>query len=102
MTFLDRAKATAERAREQATHGIELGRNRFDDWQVHRKYTQLLEQLGEAYYAEHRGSGSRDRVARAIEDLNAYAESHPEVRTGTVLETSCTPVLSASARATAC
>jgi CBS domain-containing protein len=82
MTFLDKAKATAERAREQATHGVELGRTRFEELQVHRKYLRLLERLGEAYYAEHRGTGTREKVAAALEEVDAYARSHPEVTTG--------------------
>jgi hypothetical protein len=61
MTFLDKAKATAERAREQATHGVELGRTRLEAVQVHRKYVRLLERLGEAYYAEHRAPGRARR-----------------------------------------
>ena len=82
MTFLDKAKATAERAREQATHGVELGRTRFEEVQVHRKYLRLLERLGEAHYAEHRGAGTREKVAAALEEVDAYARSHPEVTTG--------------------
>ena len=78
MQFLDKAKATAERAREQATHGIERV-------QVHRKYTRLLEKLGEAYYAEHRGSRRREQVAAALDEVDAYARSHPEVTTGPAL-----------------
>ena len=69
MTFLDKAKATAERAREQATHGVELGRTRFEEVQVHRKYVRLLERLGEAYYAEHRGTGPRENVAAMLEEV---------------------------------
>ena len=82
MTFLDKAKATADRAREQATHGIELGGTRLRDVQVHRKYTRQLEKLGEAYYAEHSGSGTRERVTAALDEVDAYAQSHPEVTTG--------------------
>jgi CBS domain-containing protein len=75
MSFLDKTKATVERAREQATHGIERV-------QIHRKYIRLLEKLGEAYYAEHQGSGRREKVAAALDEVDAYARSHPEVTTG--------------------
>jgi len=71
MTFLDKAKATAERAREQ------LG-----EVPAHRKYTRLLEKLGEAYHAEHRGTGTREKVAAVLEEVDAHARSHPEVTTG--------------------
>src|SRR5688500_4829494 len=75
MALLEKAKATAERAREQATHGIERV-------QVHRRYTRLLEKLGEACYAERRGSGRREKVAAVLDEVDAYARLHPEVTTG--------------------
>lgn len=75
MSFLDKAKATAERAREQAAQGIERV-------QVHRQYNRLLERLGDAYYAEHKGYGTREKVAAVLNEVDAYARSHPEVTTG--------------------
>jgi CBS domain-containing protein len=86
MTILDKAKATAERAREQATHGLEVGRARLDEAQARRHYSRLLQRLGEAYYAEHRGEGDREAVVRALADLNAHAQTYPGEapgRTGT-------------------
>jgi CBS domain-containing protein len=79
MTFLDKTKATAERAREQATHGIEAGRARLGEAQVNRKYGRLLERLGKACYGEYRGEGTREQVAEAFADLDAFTASHPEV-----------------------
>jgi CBS domain-containing protein len=87
MTFLDKAKATAERAREQATHGIELGRTRFDEVQAHRTYTGLLKKLGAAYYAEHRGAGTREKVTDTLKELDTFAESHPDVALAAALTT---------------
>jgi CBS domain-containing protein len=82
MTILDKAKATAERAREQATHGLEAGRARLDEAQARRQYGRLLQKLGEAYYAEHRGEGNRDAVVRALADLDAHAQAHPGAAPG--------------------
>jgi CBS domain-containing protein len=82
MTILDKAKATAERVREQATHGLEAGRTRLDDVQARRQYGRLLQRLGEAYYAEHRGEGNREAVVRALAELDAHAQSHPGVAPG--------------------
>lgn len=79
MTLLDKAKLTAERAREQATHGIEAGKSRFGEAQAHRQYARLLEKLGEASYADHRGDGTREQVTRAFTDLDAFTTSHPEM-----------------------
>jgi CBS domain-containing protein len=86
MTILDKAKATAERAREQATHGVEMGRARLDEVQARRQHGRLLQKLGEAYYAEHRGEGNREAVVGALGELDAHAEAYPStapVRTET-------------------
>jgi hypothetical protein len=45
MAILDKAKASAERAREQATHGLEVGRARLDEAQLRRWYGRLVESL---------------------------------------------------------
>jgi CBS domain-containing protein len=81
MTILDKAKATAERVREQATHGLEAGRTRLDDVQARRQHGRLLQSLGAAYYAEHRG-GNREAVVRALAELAAHARSHPGLAPG--------------------
>jgi CBS domain-containing protein len=83
MTILDKAKATAERAREQATHGLEVGRARLDEAQARRRYGRLLQTLGEAFYAEHRGEGNREAVVRAVAELDAHAQAHPGAAPGT-------------------
>lgn len=77
MTLLEKAKTTAERAREQATHGLEAGRRRMDEMQVRRQYGRLTQRLGEALYSEHRGEGTREAVVRAITDLDAHVHAHP-------------------------
>jgi len=77
MTILDKAKATAERAREQATHGLEVSRARLDEVQARRHYARLLHKLGEAYHAGHHGEGSREAVVRALADLDAHAQTYP-------------------------
>lgn len=84
MTFLDKAKVTAERAREQATHGVEAGRARLAEAQTNRRYSRLLERLGKACYTEYRGEGTRDGVTDALADLDAFTASHPEVTHGAV------------------
>jgi len=82
MTFLDNAKATAERAREKATHGVEAGRARLGEAQTNRRYSRLLERLGRACYAEYRGEGTRASVTDAFAGLDAFTASHPEVTRG--------------------
>jgi CBS domain-containing protein len=82
MTILDRAKTTAERAREQARHGLEMGRRRMDETQVRRQYNRLCQRLGEAFFAEHSGEGSREAVVLAVNDLEAHIQAHPVSMTG--------------------
>jgi CBS domain-containing protein len=82
MTILDKAKATAERAREQAAHGLEAGRARLEDVQARRQHAQLFQKLGEAYYAEHRGEGNREAVVRVLADLASYEQEHPGMAPG--------------------
>jgi CBS domain-containing protein len=78
MGILDKAKETAERVREQAAHGVEVGRTRLDEAQSRRQQARLLQNLGAAYYAENRGRGNRDAVERALAELDAHMEAHPD------------------------
>jgi CBS domain-containing protein len=75
MTLVDKAKAAAERAREQAKHGLEVGQARLDDVQERRQYAKLLQQLGEACYAEQRGEGSHETVVRALAAVDAHRQA---------------------------
>src|SRR5438445_12401943 len=72
MTIVDKAKASAERARGQAQHGMELGRARIDEMRARRQRSKLLQQLGEACYAEHSGAGTREAVDGAIAVLDVH------------------------------
>jgi len=76
MTIIDKAKAAAERASEQAKHGLEVGQARLNEAQERRQYGKLLQQLGEACYAEHRGEGVHEPVVRAIAALDAHVQAH--------------------------
>jgi CBS domain-containing protein len=78
MGILDRAKATAERVREQASHGLEVGRTRFDEAQLRRQHARLLQNLGAAYHAEQRGKGDHDATERALADLDAHIQATAE------------------------
>jgi CBS domain-containing protein len=82
MAILDKAKASAERAREQATHGLVAGRNRLDEAQARRRYRRLMERLGETFYAEHRGEGRREPVIDTLAELDAHIDMHPGAASG--------------------
>jgi len=72
MTIVDKAKTAAERARGQAKHGLELGQARPDEAREQRQYGKLLQQLGEASYAEQRGEGSHETVVHALAAVDAH------------------------------
>lgn len=87
MAILDKAKASAELAREQATHSLEASRARLEEAQARRRYRRLLEKLGECFYAEHRGEGTREAVVRALADLDSHIQSHPAAASGQARDT---------------
>src|SRR5215217_1710058 len=68
MTILDKAKTTAE-------HGVELGRARIEEMRVRRQRNKLMQQLGEARYAEHSGSGTREAVDQALAAVDAHTRA---------------------------
>jgi CBS domain-containing protein len=74
MGILDKAKAAAGRARGQARHGAAVGRARLAEAQARRQRAKLVQQLGEACYAEHSGEAAHDAVARALAALDAHAQ----------------------------
>jgi CBS domain-containing protein len=72
MTIFDKAKASAERARGQTQHGMELGRGRLDEMLARRQRSKLLQQVGEACYAEHSGAGTHEAVEQSLGALDAH------------------------------
>jgi hypothetical protein len=89
MTIVDKARAAAEKASEQAKHGLEVGQARLTEAQEKRKYGRLLRQLGEAYYAEHRGETGHEPVVRALAALDAHRQAQsatPPGPTGAVTD----------------
>jgi CBS domain-containing protein len=72
MTVFDKAKVSAERARVQAQHGMELGRGRVDEMLARWQRGKLLQQLGEACYAEHSGAGTHEAVEQSLAALDAH------------------------------
>jgi CBS domain-containing protein len=80
MAILDKAKAAAGRARDQARHGAALGRARFAEVQARRQRDKLARQLGEAYYAAHSGQTAHEAVASALAALDAHAKQHPQAQ----------------------
>lgn len=81
MPILDTAKTAAERAREQAEHFAAQGRERLILAQARRQHSKLIQQLGEACYAEHSGQGTHEPVTQAFDALDAHAQAYPRALT---------------------
>ncbi|QGV79462.1 hypothetical protein [Streptomyces ficellus] len=67
--FLDRAK-------EQAQNALSQGKQKVDEVQQQRAGNDLLKQLGAAYYAERRGTGSAQATQDALTALEAHISTH--------------------------
>ncbi|GGO33866.1 MULTISPECIES: hypothetical protein [Streptomyces] len=65
-----------DRAREQVQQGLNQGKQKIDDVQAQRAGNDLLKQLGAAYYAERRGSGTPDATQQALSALEAHIATH--------------------------
>ncbi|KUF16150.1 MULTISPECIES: hypothetical protein [Streptomyces] len=65
-----------DRAREQVQQGLNQGKQKLDDVQAQRAGNDLLKQLGAAYYAERRGSGTPDATQQALSALEAHVATH--------------------------
>ncbi|MEU2562214.1 hypothetical protein ABZ626_23180 [Streptomyces longispororuber] len=65
-----------DRAREQVQQGLNQGKQKLDDVQAQRTGNDLLKQLGAAYYAERRGSGTPDATQQALSALEAHIATH--------------------------
>ena len=80
MTIRDKAKAAAGQARAQAKRSAELGQERLADMQARRQRSKLVQQLGEACYAEHAGEATHEAVARAYAALDAHAQARSQAK----------------------
>ncbi|MFD0418029.1 MULTISPECIES: hypothetical protein [unclassified Streptomyces] len=65
-----------DRAREQVQQGLTQGKQKLDDVQAQRAGNDLLKQLGAAYYAERRGSGTPDATQQALSALETHIATH--------------------------
>ncbi|MFG2044039.1 CBS domain-containing protein [Dactylosporangium sp. NPDC048998] len=76
-----------EKVKESAKRGLATGRARVDETRAQRQRSKLLQELGEATYAEHTGQATHEAVAgkaRALADfeqaLREKAAARPERR----------------------
>ena len=83
MAIFDKAKTAANQVRERADRGIRQGRAMINQRQAERERGQLLRQLGEATYAEHRGEATREAVENRLAALDTHVQVAASGRAGT-------------------
>ncbi|MER7007313.1 CBS domain-containing protein [Dactylosporangium sp. NPDC000555] len=76
-----------ERMKESAKRGLATGRARVDETRAERQRSKLLQEIGEASYAEHTGQATHEAVASKVRVLGEFerslrekAASRPEQR----------------------
>ncbi len=72
--FLDKAKAVAQQALDEAKKGVETGQAKLDDVQAKREAGKVLTTLGAAFYAEQRLGGPRGDVDQALAAVDQFVE----------------------------
>jgi CBS domain-containing protein len=80
MTALDKAMDSAAR-------GVRMGRARIDELMAQRQYRKLLQQLGEACYAEHKKERTREAVEQQLAALDEHARMRSQKQAMGHLET---------------
>jgi hypothetical protein len=78
MGLMDKVKAQAEQAIAKGKEGMAQGQAKLDAMQAKKHGDALLRDLGAAYYAQHKGSGSAAAVETAMAKVAAHeAENGP-------------------------
>lgn len=74
--FLDKAKAVAQQALDEAKKGVETGQAKLDDVQAKREAGKVLTSLGAAFYAEQRSGGPRSDVDEALAAVDQFVAAN--------------------------
>lgn len=76
MGFMDKAREAAQQATTKAQQGLAQGQAKLDEVQTTRAADGLLRDLGTAFYAEQRSSGSHEAVMTALGAVDAHVAAH--------------------------
>ncbi|HUW17572.1 MAG TPA: hypothetical protein VMW94_10885 [Actinomycetes bacterium] len=74
--FMDKARAAAQQAMDEAKKGIDSGQAKLDEVQAKREMDKQLAALGAAFYLEQRQDGSRDDVNAALGAVDGLVQEH--------------------------
>src|SRR5207247_416799 len=90
MGFMDRVRATAEKAAEKAHRGVEQGQHKISEVQEKRRLDGLLRDLGAAVYLDRAGRATPD-ITSEIERLLASVREAEESGTMVTAPTGSAP-----------
>jgi hypothetical protein len=76
MGLLDKVKEQAGTLAEKAQQGVDKGKDRLEELQATKRGHALLQDLGTAYYALQRGSGSQEAVDTALKAMDDHVAEH--------------------------
>ncbi len=75
-SFMDKARAAAQQALDEAKKGIDSGQAKLDEAAAKREADKLLATLGAAFYTEQRRGGDREAVNAALNAVDAHVAEH--------------------------
>jgi CBS domain-containing protein len=78
MVIVDKARTAVVGVLGQARHGMGRAQAQLGGMQPGRQRGRLLQQLGEASYAEQTGTGTHEAVVQATAALDAHRKAHPQ------------------------
>jgi hypothetical protein len=81
MGLMDKVKHQAEQAIAKAQQGVSQGQAKIDQVQAKRQADALLRNLGAAYYAKERSSGSQDAIEEVMKMLDEHVAAHGPIDT---------------------
>jgi len=81
MGFMDKVKAQAQTAVQQAQQVAQQGQSKLDEMATRKQGDALLRDLGAAIYAEQRTGGSPDATASAWHRIDAHVATNGPIAT---------------------
>jgi len=91
MGLLDKVKTQAGQIAEKAQQGVAQGKDKLDDLQAHKKGEGLLRDIGAAYYAQLRTSGSKTDLNEALKAMDAHVAEHGHPSADKTIDVTDTP-----------
>jgi hypothetical protein len=76
MGLLDKVMEQAGTLAEKAQQGVDKGKDKLEELQATKRGHALLQDLGAAYYALRRGTGTQEAVDTALTAMDEHVAEH--------------------------